>query len=181
MRIAVYPGTFDPLHTGHLAILEYLTGTGDFDMVYLVVSPRSPFKDASRAANALQRLEAARLAVARHPGLKVKVDDTDFKLPQPNFTITTLRTIREREPENSFSLVIGADNLAEFHKWKDWQEILLEFGLVVYPRPGYPAVNPELGQFSERIHVIDAPMVDISSTFLREAASRGEDIRAYLM
>ena len=105
MRIAVYPGSFDPLHIGHLAILRHLSGM--FDLVYLVISPQNPFKDAAKADNARQRLEAAKAAVKRYPDLRVKVEDIEFGMPAPQYTIRTLDALRAREPQNQFTLVMG--------------------------------------------------------------------------
>ena len=111
MRIAVYSGSFDPLHIGHLAIMDYLSRDSSFDWVYLVISPQNPFKDASKADNAQERFENAVAAVRRHPELHVWVDDIELRMGQPSYTIRTLDALREREPGNEFVLVMGADNL----------------------------------------------------------------------
>ena len=111
MRIAVYSGSFDPLHIGHKAIMEYLTQTSDFDWVYLVISPQNPFKDKDKALNAVQRYRAAVDAVRRHPELHVWVDDIELEMPAPHYTIRTLDALKKREPDNDFTLVVGADNL----------------------------------------------------------------------
>ena len=147
MRIAVYPGSFDPLHIGHLAILEYLTTDAEFDMVYLIVSPQNPFKSPEKAANAAERYKAAAEAVGRHPELRVKVDDIELSMPAPQYTIRTLDALREREPGNEFSLVMGADNLGGLLRWKD----------------------------------AGAPIVDISSTEIREREAAGDDMSGFLM
>ena len=119
MQVAVYSGSFDPLHLGHLAILRQLVDR--FDAVYLVVSPQNPLKSEDKASGAERRLRAAREAVARHPELdgKVKVDDIEFSLGLPSYTIHTLDALQRREPGNSFCLVMGADSLAGFRRWKD--------------------------------------------------------------
>ena len=189
MKIAVYPGSFDPLHIGHRAILEYLTDAGGFDSVYLVVSPQNPFKDPAKALNARRRFEAACAAVAKYPLLRVKVDDIELGMAPPNYTIRTLDALRLREPGNSFSLVIGADNIGGLPRWRCFRRLLSEFDIVVYPRPGYdaPALLEKLRQLCRRRHLrcrislIDAPMVDISSTRIREALADGEDVSRWLM
>lgn len=185
MRIAVYSGSFDPLHIGHLAIMEFLTQKENFDWVYLVVTPQSPFKEAERARTGAKRFRAARRAVRRHPGLKVKVDRIELRMPPPHYTIRTLDALREREPDNEFTLVIGADNLDLMHKWKEHGRILTEYGVIVYPREGFDiaAIRSTLMEENPdyKIRLIDAPMVDISSTQIREGLARGEDMSRWLM
>ena len=137
MKIAVYPGSFNPLHIGHLAILRYLTSEMDFDQVYLIVSPQNPFKGKDMLLSGQERFEAAVRAVARHPELKVRVDDIELHMPAPQYTIRTLDALSRREPQGSFSLVIGADNLQSIRRWRDAGRILTEYGVTVYPRKGY--------------------------------------------
>lgn len=193
--------------------MEYLTERESFDWVYLVVSPQNPFKDPSKALNARARYEAAIEAVARHPQLRVKVDDIELSMEPPQYTIKTLDALRKREPENEFTLVVGADNLAGIHKWRDASRLLSEYGVIVYPRTGYDlgAIRTDLLDMSldaptpyvldaaetrimkgavsleetlprlYNIRIVDAPLVDISSTFIREGLSRGEDMSEYLM
>ena len=207
MRIAVYAGSFNPLHIGHLAIMRYLTEDMGFDMVYLVVSPKNPIKDTVSADTGRERYEAAVAAVARHPELKVMVDDIELGMPAPQYTIRTLDAIAEREPGNSFTFVLGADNLADIRRWKDYGRILSDYGVAVYPRQGYdmgmtmadlmsecvrPAVQaPAAGPAADsacpdngiyKITLMEnAPMVDISSSELRAAFAAGIDASAYLM
>lgn len=189
MRIAVYSGTFDPLHIGHLAILHRLQDSGRFDAIYLIVSPQSPFKGAERADNAVSRLEAARKAVARHPELTVKVDDIELMMPSPQYTIRTLDALKARETGNEFILVTGADQLASFEAWQDYRRILSEYGIVVFPRDGYDCradkealeKKAALEGWPCNIEVVDAPLVNISSTFIRESLLKGEDVSRFLM
>ena len=135
MKTAVYSGSFNPLHTGHLAIIRHLIEEAGFDCVYLIVSPKNPLKDGISAATGQERFNAAVAAVNRHPELKskVKVDDIELNMSEPHYTIRTLDALREREQENSFTLTIGADNLAGFRRWRDYQRILKEFGIAVVP------------------------------------------------
>ena len=211
MRIAVYSGSFNPLHIGHQAIMERLTLTNEFDWVYLVISPQNPIKDASLARSAEERYRAAIEAVRRHPELHVWVDNIELEMPAPTYTIKTLDALKKREPENDFTLVIGADNLENIHRWRDAPRILSDYGVAVYPRKGYDldrlremlleecrhfpapyvldasqATPPgrvsleDLDRFY-KIRIIDAPIVDISSTEIREMRSRGLDVSQYLM
>ncbi|MBO6044816.1 MAG: nicotinate-nicotinamide nucleotide adenylyltransferase [Bacteroidales bacterium] len=176
------------MHIGHKAIMEYLTRGQGFEWVYLIVSPQNPFKDPSLAEKGEQRYLAAVEAVKRHPGLRVWVDDIELHRDPPQYTIDTLDLLREREPDNDFTLVIGADNLDRFFGWRQARRILTEYGIVVYPRPGYDAEeavaalrsDPEGDSFRIRI-LSDAPQFDISSTEIRKGLEEGLDMSEYLM
>ena len=185
MNIAVYSGSFNPLHIGHLAIMKHMTEDAGFDYVYLIVSPKNPLKDGISSATGQERYEAAVKAVCRHPELKVWVDDIELQMPEPHYTIRTLDALKEREPENSFTLVIGADNLADIRRWKDYRRILKEYGVAVFPRSGYAleTIKAELilEDTEYRISLLNAEMVDISSTIIREAIASGEDASMWLM
>lgn len=210
MRIAVYSGSFNPLHIGHLAIMEYLTSDSGFDMVYLIVSPKNPLKQGISADTGWARYHAARRAVKRHPELKVWVDDIELRMSPPQYTIRTLDALLQREPENEFTLVIGADNLENIHRWRDFQRILCEYGVIVYPRKGFDVKSAKKrlidGSVEERlkhihdyqghnaikilkgpmrpaykIELIDAPLVNISSSEIREGLALGKDMSEWLM
>jgi nicotinate-nucleotide adenylyltransferase len=212
MKIAVYSGSFNPLHIGHMAIMEYLTRDRDYDWVYLVVSPKNPIKDSISADSARDRFNAAVEAVKRHPELHVWVDDIELEMEPPQYTIKTLDALKLREPENDFTLVMGADNLHGIRRWRDFPRILSEYGVAVYPRQGFdleqikrqlieecryfPApyvldaneMAPEGMRSLEEtlrdtynIEIIDAPIVDISSTEIREGIAAGKDMSAWLM
>ena len=211
MRIAVYSGSFDPLHIGHQAIMEYLTRERTFDWVYLVISPQNPFKDPSKALSGERRYRAAIDAVRRHPELHVWVDNIELQMDPPHYTIRTLDALRRREPENEFTLVVGADNLENMLRWRDAPRILSEYGVAVYPRKGFDltkireiiydkmlslpsaytldaaalhdtpgTVGFEDAEHLYKIDIIDAPIVDISSTRIREGLA-GEDMSAWMM
>lgn len=187
MKIAVYPGSFDPLHKGHLRFMQYLVECGRFDAVYLIVSPQNPLKDPSKALNAHERYCAATQAVARHPELaaKVKVDDIELSMVPPHYTFRTLKALSGREPGNEFTLAIGADNLDAMRRWKDYGRILSEYGVIVYPREGVDvesvAENLRAENAAYRIDLIDAERVDVSSTQIREAEALGQDASAMRM
>ena len=212
MRIAVYPGSFNPLHIGHLAIMQYLTKERDyFDWVYLVISPKNPIKNIA-PATAMDRYKDAVEAVKRHPDLHVWVEDIEIHMPPPQYTINTLDALKRREPENEFKLVIGADNLENIHRWRNFQRILTEYGVVVYPRKGYDLATmkkqlteeckhlpvpyvldeseitaegmrslEETLQRTYNIRIIDAPIVNISSTEIRMGQAAGRDMSEWLM
>lgn len=211
MRIAVYSGSFNPLHIGHKAIMEYLTSEKKFDWVYLIVSPKNPLKSNISADSGEARFNAAVDALGRHPELNVKVDDIELKMPPPHYTIKTLDALKRREPENEFTLIIGADNLSSIHRWRDFPRILAEYGVAVYPRTGFDIVRlrhelmeecksfPSLYVLDEAesgadrltledtdnhfydIEILDAPLVDISSTEIRDGIMQGHDMSEYLM
>lgn len=212
MNVAVYSGSFNPLHIGHLAIMKYLIGEGGFDCVYLVVSPKNPLKDGISSASGRERYEAAVEAVKRHfpdpvsggewgcltagktggngispseTGRRVKVDDIELTMPEPHYTIRTLDALSEREPENIYTLVMGADNLADIRRWRDYRRILREFGVAVYPREGFDLTSIKQDLLSEdndyMITIMNAEMVDISSTIIRNAIKEGKDMSAWLM
>lgn len=188
MKTAVYSGSFNPLHIGHLAIIRHLTEEAGFDRVYLIVSPKNPLKDGISADSGEERYNAAKNAVNRHfdpNSSKVKVDDIELNMPEPHYTIRTLDALREREPENSFTLTIGADNLAGFRRWRDYRRILKEYGIAVFPRTGFDMESIKNDLLSEdpeyRITLLKAEMVDISSTEIRESLAAGKDVSKFMM
>ena len=187
MKVAVYSGSFNPLHIGHLAIMKHLMQEAGFDMVYLVVSPKNPLKDSISSLSARDRYNAAIDAVNRHFGSasKVWVDDIELNMPEPHYSIHTLEALREREPENDFTIIMGADNLALIRNWKEYSRILTEFGIAVFPREGNDLVKIKQDLLNEnpayKIQLLDAPLITVSSSEIREALSQGRDISHLLM
>lgn len=186
-NIAVYGGSFNPLHIGHLAIMKHLVDVAGFDAVYLVVSPKNPLKESISSDSARDRYNAAVEAVGRHfcRATRVRVDDIELNMPSPHYTIRTLEALKEREPENRFTLVMGADNLSIIRNWKDYSKILTDYGIAVFPREGYDMAQIKQDLLNEnpayKIQLLNAPLVTISSTQIREALSRGEDVSHLLM
>ncbi|HQW06694.1 MAG: nicotinate (nicotinamide) nucleotide adenylyltransferase [Flavobacteriales bacterium] len=167
MRIGCLFGTFDPPHKGHVAIAEHMLKAGHLDQVWLVVTPQNPFKKDRPLSPDLHRLAMVRLAVQGKDGLVASGFEID--LPKPNYTADSFRFMRHRWPDHEFSLIIGSDNLANFHSWKDPEEILEHHALLVYPRKGFKehlAATIYHGHPGVRI-IADAPMIDISSTAIR--------------
>lgn len=191
MKVAVYSGSFNPLHIGHLAIMKYMVEEASYDMVYLIVSPKNPLKDGISSDSGMDRYKAAVEAVKRHfcdtegQTEKVQVDDIELTMPEPHYTIRTLDALKEREPENSFTFIMGADNLADIRRWKDYGRILREYGAAVYPREGIDLDAVEADLLKEdkefKITVVNAPMVDISSSEIREGIAAGKDMSSFLM
>ena len=185
MQIAVYSGSFNPLHKGHEAIVRFLTAEAGFDRVYLVVTPQNPFKADRSQPSGEARFRAACAAVARHPDLRADVLDIELRMPPPQYTIGTLDALREKETENRFTLVIGADNLASFALWRDYRRILTEYGVAVFPRKGFHRGHDRARLLRDcpdaRIRLLKAPLVTISSTEIREGLAEGRDMSAWLM
>lgn len=182
--VAVYSGSFNPLHTGHQAILEQLSGI--YDEVLLVVSPKNPLKEDISADSGRERFEAACEALRRHPELRnVTASDIELRMQPPHYTIRTLDALKAASPEKSFILAIGGDQIADFTRWKDWDRILVEYGIVVFPREGFDAVKEasalERQCQGARITIVNAPLVNVSSTQIRDALARGDDASALLM
>ncbi|MDO9680825.1 MAG: nicotinate (nicotinamide) nucleotide adenylyltransferase [Bacteroidales bacterium] len=177
MNIALYFGSFNPLHIGHLSICHFLIEQTSIDQLRLVVSPRNPLKGKAYANNARERLEYVRDAVERaNFGRRVAVCDIEYHLTPPLYTINTLRKLREREPLNNFILVMGADNLAIIEKWHKWEELIQEFRIWVYPRTGY---DTEALCINYGVQILRAPLIEISSTQIREAEESGLDMSQF--
>ena len=175
--VALLFGSFNPIHEGHLAILRYLATETRASEVRLVVSPQSPFKTAQGLLdNAEERLDSARLAI-EEAGLPVTVSDVEFHLPPPRYTIDTLRHLQQTEPGKTFVLVMGGDNIASLERWHKGSEILRDFAIWVYPRPGYDAapVCAQLNALPETKGVTlfaDAPQNPVSSTEIRARSQK---------
>lgn len=199
MKIAVYSGSFNPFHKGHIAVIKYLLNVAGYDRVYLIVSPHNPFKDASLASSSEQRLSEVQEAIARNGlGDRVVVDDIEFSMPLPSYTIRTLDALQLREPGNRFTLVIGGDNVSRMLEWKEAERLMQQYGLVVYPRKGSNMVRDtrilkekhrnaeklfDEGSKHKPFHIKllkDAPYVDISSSEIRDMISRGKDVTSLL-
>lgn len=175
MNIGLFFGSFNPIHTGHLIIANYMANHTDLDQVWLVVSPHNPHKNKSDLISSYDRLEMARLATEN--AQNIRVSDVEFSLPQPSYTIDTLIHLKERHPEHQFSLIMGADNLASLKKWKNYELILRDYHIMVYPRPGSLATD-----LSEHPHVklTDTPLMEISATFIRQAIKAKKNVQYFL-
>lgn len=160
-RTGVYGGSFNPIHNGHVSLARHLIQEGLVDEVWLVVSPQNPFKADATLLDEQLRLRLARLAVAGEPG--IGVSDVEFSLPRPSFMSATLRALSARYPQRQFSLIIGADNWQRFAQWHESDWILAHYPLIVFPRPGHP-----LGTLPPGVRQARTPLLDISSTWIRE-------------
>lgn len=175
MIIGILGGSFNPVHIGHLMLASYLQQFCGFDEVWPNLSPLNPLKsNPEELIPDVQRLAMLDLAIGDTKGLKVC--DIELSMPKPSYTINTLRYLEKRYPRHQFKLIIGSDNWKIFDHWKDSEAILSDFGVVIYPRPGYPVGTV----YDDGVDVVNAPTADISSTFIRKALSRGKDMNYFL-
>jgi len=177
MKIGLYFGTFNPIHIGHLIIANHLVEFSDLDEVWLVVTPHNPHKPKNTLLNDYHRLEMVRLATENYP--KLKPSNIEFNLSQPNYTVDTLIHLEEKYPKHEFSLIMGEDNLNSFHKWKNYNVILERHTIYVYPRLTNNSAEIQLINHP-KVHRIEAPIVEISSTFIRNGIKAKKNIKPML-
>jgi len=183
MKIGLYFGTFNPIHIGHLIIANHVAEFSDVKQVWMVVTPHNPLKKKDTLLNDSIRLELVHLATEDYP--KIKPSDIEFKLPQPNYTVNTLAYLQEKYPKNEFSLIMGEDNLKSFHKWKNYEVILQNHDIYVYPRIDLKNQTNEISNYltiknHPKIHFIAAPIVEISATFIRESIKNKKNVQPLL-
>jgi nicotinate-nucleotide adenylyltransferase len=174
-KTGLFFGSFNPVHIGHLAIANYMLEFTDLDEAWFMVSPHNPLKEKETLLADHHRLALVRIATESYP--RFKASNFEFSLPQPSYTIDTLVRLQEKYPEREFVLIAGTDIFPTFHKWKNYEELLNRYTMYVYPRPGY-----DLGKYAGNgnIHLYPAPLMEISSSFIRNAISSGKDIRFFL-
>ncbi|PPL01725.1 nicotinate (nicotinamide) nucleotide adenylyltransferase [Parapedobacter indicus] len=175
-KVGLFFGSFNPIHTGHLIIANYMANYTDLDEVWLVVSPHNPLKKKDSLINMYDRLEMVNLAIERAENIRSST--VEFSLPQPSYTIDTLTHLREKYPTTDFALIMGSDNLLSLKKWKNYEIILRDYPIFVYPRPDYP-IPAELENLSS-ITITDTPFMEFSSTFIRNAVKNGKNIRYFV-
>ena len=176
MNIGLFFGSFNPIHVGHLIIANTMATTTDLDQVWFVVSPQNPFKKTKSLLHEFDRLDMVERAIADNSHLKAT--DVEFSMPKPSYTIDTLDRLREKFPQHTFRLIMGEDNLAQFANWKSPDRILAETGLYVYPRPSREPNNVLSPLLTDaNVRVVNAPLLDISATFIREAIRTNRSIR----
>lgn len=177
-KTGLFFGTFNPINIGHLVIANHLVEFSDLDEVWIVITPQSPFKVKKSLLDNHHRYQMVYEAVKNFP--KLKPSKIEFDLPQPNYTINTLVHLEEKQgKEYEFSLIMGSDNLEGFHKWKNNETILENYDIYVYPRLPMGTVDPKLKNHP-KIHWVDAPIMEISSTFIRKQHKAGKNVRALL-
>jgi nicotinate-nucleotide adenylyltransferase len=174
-KTGLFFGSFNPIHIGHLIIAGYMANFTDLDEVWLVVSPQNPLKTKKGLADMYDRLEMTRLAT--EPAEKIRVSDIEFKLPQPSYTVDTLAHLQEKYPAKEFVLIMGADNLASLKKWKNYEVLLKNYKIYVYPRPG-----TDLSEWENHpsITLTATPQMEISSTFVRKSLKENKNIQFFV-
>lgn len=175
MKVVLFFGSFNPIHIGHMAIANYVCEFSNCDALWFVVTPHNPHKEKRTLLNDRIRFHLVQEAIDDYT--KMRVSDIEFSLPQPSFTINTLTHLQQKFPKYEFCILLGADNLANFHKWKNFEQIIEKYEVLVYPRPG---ISDEIYAQYPQFKRVEAPLMEISSTFIRKSISEGKDIRFYL-
>jgi nicotinate-nucleotide adenylyltransferase len=176
-KVGLFFGSFNPIHNGHLMVANYLAEFSNLDQVWFVISPLNPFKSAQTLLADYHRRELLNRAVGDYP--KFKISAVEFSLPKPSYTINTLLYLTEHYPEHQFSLIMGSDQIVDFHRWKSSDQILERYKVLIYPRPGGQNSNNEILK-NPAVMVVEAPMLDISSSFIRKAIHESKDVRFFM-
>ena len=171
MKIGLYFGSFNPVHVAHLIIANHILNETDMDKIWFVLSPQNPFKSQSNLLNEYHRLHLVKVATENDN--RIKASDIEFNLPKPSYTITTLAYLKEKNPEHEFCIIMGSDSFQNFHKWKNNEVIVKEYDIYVYMRPEFKITN----HVNARLHIVDAPLLQLSATQIRQNVKEGKSIR----
>ena len=171
MHIGLYFGSFNPIHTGHLIVASHIVENSEIDKVWFVVSPHNPLKEAHSLLNEYDRLHLVELAIKDNP--KFRASNVEFHLPKPSYTIDTLTYLKERFPLETFSVIIGSDSFQNIHRWKNFEQLVAHYSFIVYNRPGFPVTETH----GARLDIMDAPLLEISSTYIRRQIKELKSIR----
>lgn len=175
-KVGLYFGSYNPIHIGHLAIANYMVEYTNVDQLWFVVSPQNPHKKKMNLLADHHRLEMVERAIGNDE--RFRASNIEFNLPKPSYTIDTLAYLKERHPNNQFVILMGSDNLEYFHKWKNYETIVENYGVIVYPRPGF---DESKVKSHKNISIADgAPLMEVSSSFIRKAIKEGKDVRYFL-
>lgn len=171
MKIGLYFGSFNPVHCGHLIIANHILNESDLDKVWFVVSPQNPFKTTISLLREYDRLHLVRAAIEGDS--RMKASDIEFNLPKPSYTVNTLAYLDEKHPEHDFSLIMGSDSFQNLHKWKNYEVVIKRCPVLIYQRPGFEVIN----SINANIQILEAPLLQISSTQIRELIKSGKSVR----
>ncbi len=171
MKIGLYFGSFNPVHTAHLIIANHILNETDIEKIWFVVSPQSPFKTDKSLLNAYHRLHLVRLATENDT--RIKASDIEFNLPQPSYTVNTLTYLAEKFPEHEFCIIMGSDSFQNLPVWKNAEMIIKGYSIYVYRRPGFEVINT----INARMQVVEAPLLQLSATYIRKCISEGKSVR----
>ncbi len=174
MKVGLFFGSFNPVHIGHLAIANYMVEYSDLDQVWFVVSPQNPFKEKASLLKAHHRLQMVNIAI--EDDLRFKASNIEFSLPQPSYTADTLAYLKDKYPSKNFALIMGEDNLRGLHKWKNSDFIVDNYDIYVYPRDGKTLQKNTY----PKVQIVNAPLMEISSSFIRQAIKENKDVRYFL-
>jgi nicotinate-nucleotide adenylyltransferase len=171
MKIGLYFGSFNPIHVGHLILSNHILNESDLEKIWFVVSPLNPFKEAENLINEYDRLHLVQKAI--EDDARLKASDIEFLLPKPSYTIHTLTYLEEKYPDHSFSIIMGSDSFQNLDKWKNSEIIIKNYSIIIYKRPGFQINN----KLNANIQIMDAPLLEISSTHIRELVRTGKSIK----
>ena len=174
-KVGLFFGSFNPVHNGHMIIANYILEFTELEQIFFVVSPQNPFKEKASLLEDYHRLALVKEAIGDTD--KYYACDIEFKMPKPSYTIDTLTYLKEKYPDKEFSLIMGSDNLKSFHKWKNASQIIDNYRLYVYPRPGFDEAEVK---GNGNITIVEAPLMEISSTFIRNAVKEKKDVRFFM-
>ena len=176
LKVGLYFGSFNPVHIGHMAIANYLVEYSGIDQLWFVVSPQNPHKTNENLLEDYHRLELVNRAIGNDN--RFRVSNIEFGLPKPSYTIDTLTYLQEKFPNHNFSILMGSDNLVSFNRWKNYEAIVENYGVIVYPRPGSDKLK--ILQHPNIKLIEGVPLMEISSSFIREAIKSGKNVRHFL-
>jgi nicotinate-nucleotide adenylyltransferase len=171
MRIGLYFGSFNPIHTGHLIIASHILNATSLEKIWFIISPQNPFKTNHALLNEYDRLHLVR--VATEDDLRIKVSDIEFNLPKPSYTSVTLAHLSEKYPDHQFSIIMGSDSFQNLKKWKNYESIIKNYPVYAYPRPGFNIAN----DINADLTIVEAPLLEISATSIRKLIKEGKSIR----
>jgi nicotinate-nucleotide adenylyltransferase len=171
MKIGLYFGSFNPIHVGHLILTNHILNESDLEKIWFVVSPLNPFKEPENLINEYDRLHLVQKAI--EDDARLKASDIEFLLPKPSYTIHTLAYLEEKYPDHSFSIIMGSDSFQNLDKWKNSEIIIKNYSIIIYKRPGFQVNN----KLNAKIQIMDAPLLEISSTHIRELVRTGKSIK----
>lgn len=176
MKIGIFSGSFNPIHIGHIILGNYIVEYTEIEQVWFVVTPHNPLKEETSLIDENERLKMVQLAT--QPYEKLQASDFEFSLPRPSFTVDTLTALSDKHPEHEFSLIIGGDNWDSITRWKDHEKIINNHKIIIYPRLDNRLIIPS--RLRNTVEALDSPIIDISSTFIREGLEEGKNMRPFL-